>query len=49
MSIFKKNLDTTNMVIFQDKNYHLQLPYITVLELKAIELLDYIDVCEISK
>ena len=45
MSICKK----IQMVIFRDTNYHLQLLYITVLKPKAIELLDYTNVCEISK
>ena len=48
MSICKKNLDTTNIIIFRDTNY-LQFLYITVLEPKAIGLLDYINVCEVSK
>ena len=37
------------MVIFRDTNYHLQFLYITELKPKDIELLDYINVCEISK
>ena len=37
------------MVTFRDTNYHLQFLYITVLEPKAIGLLDYINMCEVSK